>query len=165
MSPEQPPLPIWARLLVRAQLGLAVAAAFVIVICTVADVVLRYGFGAPIQGAYDVVQAMLVVLVFHGMALVFDRRANITIDLVDHVAGPAGRAWLIRLADLVQLLVLVVVFCAMLQPARQAFDYGDRMLELGLKLWVLWVFALSGIAGTALIAAARTLRDLRAGGL
>ena len=161
MPPEPAALPAWARLLVRAQLGLAVAAAFVIVVCTVADVVLRYGFGTPINGAYDVVQAMLVVLVFHGMALVFDRRANITIDLVDHLRGGAFRVWLMRLADLVQIVVLLVVGVAMIEPARQAYAYDDRMLELGLRLWVLWAFALSGIAGTTLVAAARAYRDLR----
>jgi hypothetical protein len=40
----------------------------------------------------------------------------------------------------------------MISPALQAYDYGDRKLELGLPLWVVWLFALSGIAGTIVCA-------------
>ncbi len=161
MSPEPRPLPVWAAWLVRVQTALAVLAAAVIVIFTVADVGLRYGFGHPITGAYDIVQAMLVLLVFHGLAMVFDRRANITIDLIDHLLGPAGRAALILAADLLQIATLALVVWAMLSPARQAYDYDDHMLELGLSVWIIWAAALSGVAGAALVAFARFLRDLR----
>ncbi len=159
MSPEPGPLPLWARLLVRVQTMLAVLAATVIVVFTVADVVLRYGFDHPITGAYDVVQAMLVVLVFHGIAPVFDSRANITIDLIDHLLGRRGQAALVRVSDVLQIAALGLLFWAMLAPALQAYDYDDRMLELGLKLWVVWAAALSGVAGSALVAFARLRRS------
>ena len=163
MSPELRPLPVWAAWLVRCQTALAVLAASVIVSFTVADVVLRYGFGHPITGAYDIVQAMLVLLVFHGLAMVFDRRANITIDLIDHLLGPAAQAVLILAADLLQIAALALLVWAMLTPAQQAYDYGDRMLELGLSVWIIWAVALSGVIGAALVAFARFLRDLRPG--
>jgi hypothetical protein len=44
---------------------------------------------------------------------------------------------------------------AMISPALQAYDYGDRKLELGLPLWVVWLFALSGMAGTMVCAIGR----------
>jgi hypothetical protein len=53
----------------------------------------------------------------------------------------------VKLADLVSIVMLLLVTWAMISPALQAYDYGDRKLELGLKLWVVWLFALSGIAG------------------
>ena len=40
----------------------------------------------------------------------------------------------------------------MLSPAWQAFDYGDRKLELGLPVYVIWLFALAGMAGTIVCA-------------
>ncbi len=47
----------------------------------------------------------------------------------------------------------------------QAFQYGDRKLELGIPLYVLWLFALAGLTGTlacAIAAAAHiSLRQLR----
>jgi TRAP-type transport system small permease protein len=140
------------RAVARIQTRIAMAAAAVIILTTTADVVLRYGFGHPIHGAYDMVECMLVLFVFHGTASVFLDRANITIDLVDHLVGLRTRLRLVRLADLVSIVMLALVSWAMISPALQAYDYGDRKLELGLPLWVVWLFALSGIAGTILCA-------------
>ncbi|GGH07048.1 hypothetical protein GCM10007036_01680 [Alsobacter metallidurans] len=136
----------------QAQTGLAMAAAGVIVASTTADVVLRYGFGKPIHGAYDVVECMLALFVFHGLSAVFLSRSNITIDLVDHFVGLGARRALVRFGDLVQVLALALIAWAMISPAIQAYDYGDRKLELGLPLWVVWVFVFTGIAGTILSA-------------
>ncbi|WP_406858023.1 TRAP transporter small permease [Alsobacter sp. KACC 23698] len=136
----------------QAQTWLAMAAAGVIVVSTTADVVLRYGLGKPIHGAYDVVECMLALFVFHGLSAVFLTRSNITIDLVDHFVGPVARRALVRFGDLVQVLALALIAWAMISPAIQAYDYGDRKLELGLPLWVVWVFVFTGIAGTILSA-------------
>ncbi len=62
-------------------------------------------------------------------------------------------------------MTLALFAYAMIKPAMQAFSYGDRKLELGLPVYVLWVFALVGIAGAilcaigALIAAGEARRD------
>jgi TRAP-type C4-dicarboxylate transport system permease small subunit len=149
------------RTLARIQTVIAMIAAAVIILTTTADVILRYGFGRPIHGAYDMVECMLVLFVFHGIAPVFFDRANITIDLVDHVVGLRAKARLVRLADLVQVAMLALTIWAMIAPALQAYDYGDRKLELGLKLWIVWLFALSGIAGTLVCAVGRTLMSTR----
>ena len=55
---------------------------------------------------------------------------------------------------------------AMIQPAMQAYAYGDTKLELGLPIYVLWIAALTGMAGTILCAVGRiflTLVDPEAG--
>jgi TRAP-type transport system small permease protein len=134
------------------QIRVAMAAAAVIILTTTADVVLRYGFGRPIRGAYDVVECMLVLFVFHGIAAVFLDRANITIDLVDHMVGFRAKLALVRFGDVISLAMLIMIAWAMLSPALQAYDYGDRKLELGLPLWVVWLFAFTGIGGTILCA-------------
>jgi TRAP-type C4-dicarboxylate transport system permease small subunit len=150
-----------ARRIARIQTRIAMAAAAVIILTTTADVILRYGFGRPIHGAYDMVECMLVLFVFHGIAGVFFDRANITIDLVDHLVGLRGKLRLLRLADLVSIVMLILMSWAMISPAVQAYDYGDRKLELGLPLWVVWLFALSGIAGAILCAVGCALNSER----
>jgi TRAP-type C4-dicarboxylate transport system permease small subunit len=140
------------RNLKRVQTALAMIAAGIIVVTTTADVVLRYGWGRPIHGVYDVVECMLVLFVFHGIAAVFFERSNITIDLVDHLVGLKTKLALIRFADLVSIAALLLMVWAMIGPALQAFDYKDRKLELGLPLWVVWLFALTGIVGTIVCA-------------
>jgi TRAP-type C4-dicarboxylate transport system permease small subunit len=138
----------------RAQLRLAALALLVMMSVTVADVFLRYTFNSPIRGSYDLVESTLVVFVFHGIAAVFYGRQNIVIDLVDTLVGRAAVRLLVRLSDILSIAALGILVWAMIGPALQAFDYGDRKLELGLPLSVLWAFALAGMAGTILCAIA-----------
>ena len=70
------------------QLWLAAIALIVMMCVTVLDVFLRYVFNSPVRGSYDLVEAMLVVFVFHGMSTAFLHRKNIIIDLIDSFASP-----------------------------------------------------------------------------
>ena len=134
--------------LVKFQLWIAMAALSVMMLVTVADVVMRHAFNHPISGAYDVTESALVVFVFNGLPAVFWGRRHIVIDLVDTFTQASVARALTRAGDLVSIGALaLILFCA-LSPARQAFDYGDHKLELGLRLWVLWAFAIFGLLGT-----------------
>ena len=129
------------------QLRLAAVALLVMMCVTVADVSLRYAFNSPIRGAYDLVSSMLVVFVFNGMSTAFLQRRNIVIDLIDSFAHKSIVAVLIRIADVLAILMLLVFAYAMITPAMQAYGYGDRKLELQLPIWILWVIAGVGMAG------------------
>jgi TRAP-type C4-dicarboxylate transport system permease small subunit len=139
-------------LLQKAQTRLAGVALLTMMLVTVADVAMRYLLNRPIHGSYDLVEAMLVVFVFNGMAAGFFRRANIVIDLVDTLVGARLTAVLIRISDILSLAALAIFAWAMTGPARQAFDYGDTKIDLGLPVYVLWLVALTGMAGTILCA-------------
>ena len=135
-----------------AQLRLAMGALVVMIGVTVADVFLRYLLGRPIYGAYDIVESCLVVFVFHGIAAVFLNRRNIVIDLIDSVVGRRMTTALIRFSDALSVVLLSLLVWAMLAPAIQAFQYGDRKLELGLPVYILWLVALVGLLDTVLCA-------------
>ena len=136
----------------RAQLRLACGALIVLMMVTVLDVFLRYAFNRPIRGSYDIVECMLLIFVFHGMAAGFFGRRNIAIDLIDTFAGARAVALLIRLADVLSVVVLLLIFWAMLNPAVQIYQYGDIKLELRLPIYLMWIAALLGLAGTVLAA-------------
>lgn len=136
----------------RAQLRLACGALIVLMMVTVLDVFLRYVFNRPIRGSYDIVECMLLIFVFHGMAAGFFGRRNIAIDLIDTFAGARAVALLIRLADVLSVVVLLLIFWAMLNPAMQIYQYGDTKLELRLPIYLMWIAALLGLAGTILAA-------------
>ena len=136
----------------RVQLWLAALALVMLMMVTVADVSLRYLFNSPVRGSYELVESMLLVFVFNGMAAGFFQRRNIVIDLIDAAVGRRGTAVLIRIADVLSVVCLVLMFWAMLGPAGQAYEYGDRKLELNLPIYVLWVVALAGLAGTLICA-------------
>jgi TRAP-type transport system small permease protein len=140
-----------------AQLRLAGMALVVMMLVTVVDVFLRYAFKSPIRGSYELVEVTLLIFVFHGMPTAFLQRRNIVIDLIDTFAGERVLAALIRFSDLLSCVALVLFAWAMLGPATQAYDYGDRKLELNLPIYLLWVIAFAGMTGTILCALAALL--------
>lgn len=151
---ERPVSPVLRALdwLQGAQLKLATAALVVMMLVTTADVILRYTLNRPIRGSYDIVESMLLVFVFHGIAAGFFARKNIVIDFVDLAAPPAVRAAMIKLSDVLTVAALVLLGSAMIRPALQAFEYGDTKIDLGLPVYVLWIAAGLGMAGTIVCA-------------
>jgi TRAP-type C4-dicarboxylate transport system permease small subunit len=143
--------PLFERLRI-VQLWLAAVALIAMMCVTVVDVFLRYVFNSPVRGSYDLVEATLVIFVFHGMSTAFLHRKNITIDLIDTLVGERTVAVLVRVSDVLSIVAVLLFTYAMLVPAMQAFAYGDRKLELQLPIWWLWVAALSGMAGAILCA-------------
>lgn len=138
----------FAEQLKTAQLRLAMLALFVMMMIIVIDVTMRYLFSRPIHGAYDIVEVSLVIFVYHGLSACFLARQNIVIDLIDNVVPERVTAFLVRLSDLITVGILAVMVWAMVNPALQAFEYGDKKIELGLPLSVLWTIAIAGLAGT-----------------
>lgn len=138
----------------KIQLRLAALALVAMMVVTVADVFLRYVFNNPIRGSYDFVESMLVVFVFNGMSAGFFRRQYIVIDLIDHLAPARLTKTLIKIADLVCVVALLLLARAMLRPALQAYAYGDTKIDLGLPIYVLWIVAGIGMAGTIMCALA-----------
>ena len=156
----EPPIRGAASRLKDAQLRVAMAALAAMMLIIVADVTMRYIFGAPIRGAYDVVEVSLVIFVFHGLSACFLARQNIVIDLIDTMVPARVLALLIRVGDLVAVGLLTLMVWAMAAPAFQAYEYGDRKLELGLPLWVVWAIATAGLVGALACAAAAALRPV-----
>ena len=142
-----------------AQLVIAMLALVAMGAVTVADVFLKYVFNQPVTGAYDVVESLLPVVIFHGLPATLLRRQNIAIDLVDSIAGPDGTRRLVVAGDLVMAVLLALFGWAMVTPALQALEFGDRKLELGLPLAAVWAAAILGVAGCVLAAVAPLLRQ------
>ena len=135
-----------------AQLRLASIALMIMMVVTLADVFMRYVFNSPIRGTYELVEAMLVIFVFHGMSTAFLQRRNIAIDLIDTFAHRYIVAALIRLSDALTIVTLGLFAYAMVTPAMQSYSYGEVKMELQVPIWWMWAIALIGIAGAILCA-------------
>jgi TRAP-type C4-dicarboxylate transport system permease small subunit len=136
----------------RAQLRLASVALIALMLVTVVDVFLRYVFNAPIRGSYDIVECMLLIFVFHGMAAAFFGRRNIVIDIIDSFVARGAVRFLIGLADTLSVVVLLLIFWAMINPAVQVYQYGDVKLDSKIPVYWMWIAALLGLTGTILAA-------------
>jgi TRAP-type C4-dicarboxylate transport system permease small subunit len=138
--------------LARTQLAVAMLALTATGLVTVADVALKYLFNRPIVGAYDLVETLLPVVVFNGIPAMLLRRQTIAIDLIDHAVPPRVVRVLGAIGDLVVAVMLIMIALAFLTPARQAFEYGDRKIELGLPIVAIWAVVLAGMIGVMLAA-------------
>jgi TRAP-type C4-dicarboxylate transport system permease small subunit len=119
---------------------------------TILDVFLRYAFNSPIRGAYEMVETMLVIFVFHGMSTAFLQRRNIVIDLIDSFAHRYLVVCLIRLSDFLTIFSLCLFAYAMITPAWQSYSYGEVKIDLHIPIWYMWAVALIGVAGAILCA-------------
>jgi TRAP-type transport system small permease protein len=137
-----------ARWVQRSQLWLAAGALVILMMVTVLDVLMRYLFNRPVRASLDTVEAMLLIFVFNGMAAAFFGRRHIVIDLLDGVLGARITRVLIRIADILSVLCLLLLAWAMLLPASQAYQYGDAKMELPVPIYTLWIIALASLAGT-----------------
>ena len=149
---DRHPLYVLLDRLRLAQLRLAAVALVVMMAVTLADVFLRAAFNHPIRGSYDLVESMMVLFVFNSFSTAFLRRRSIVIDLIDNAVPRALLTVLIRVADVLAVATLLLFTYAMITPALQALAYGDRKIDLGLPLWILWAVALVGMVCAILCA-------------
>lgn len=119
----------------------------VMMLVVVGDVFLRAVFNKPIQGAYDVVSISLLVMAMFGMAPVVARRGEILIDLIDSLLPPQALRVLALASALTGVFLFLFFGWAMIDPAMDAWRWGETSLELGIPKWPLWVVAFVGLAG------------------
>jgi TRAP-type C4-dicarboxylate transport system permease small subunit len=151
---------IFANKIKQTQLYIAMLALASMVITIVVDVLMRYFLNSPVHGAYDLVETMLVIVVFNSFSSRFINRQNIVIDLIDNAIPTIARNALIRASDLINVALLGLILWSMITPALQAYDYGDKKLELGLKLWILWSIAILSVSGTLVCAVSVLFKPL-----
>jgi TRAP-type C4-dicarboxylate transport system permease small subunit len=136
---------LWIRRALRFLTLLAGVALALMMFVTVTDVLLRNLFGIPILGTYDIIETLMVFVVFLGIGEAFLDDAHITVDVVDHFVD--GRT--LHMLKIIAL-VFAAVFLALLLrfmpiPAWEAYVYADRKPDLPILLAWLWIPCLLGI--------------------
>ena len=138
----------------RAQLWVSVVALTALMMVTVIDVFMRYVFNRPIRGSFDAVEGLLLIFVFNSLAATFFTRRHVVIDIVDSFVPHFVADLLIRIADILSVIVLILLTWAMIGPAAQSYAYGEFKLDLGLPIFILWFVAIASLVGTIVCAAA-----------
>lgn len=111
---------------------------FMMLFTTVA-VVMREAFNAPVFGVVDIMELALVGCVFIALPGVFLRDENITVDVVDQVAGRRTRTVLRFAGLLLSLVFLVVMLSQMFVPALDKLMSGEVTMTLGFSRFYHWV--------------------------
>lgn len=143
-------------------LGSAVAVLlFAMMVVTCIDVAGRYAFDAPLQGAVEINELLLGVIVFGAFPLVTKRGEHVSITLVDKVFSAAADR--VRKAGLAALscVVLAVMTWQLYEKALVLADYGDRTSYLALPLAPLAFFLSAATGLTTMIQVALLVTGLR----
>lgn len=132
---------------------------------TFVDVVGRYLFNQPLDGAFELTEVMLAVLVFAGLPLVCRSEDNVTVTLLTDRLPISAQSLHAAVMSLLGTVVLLVVAWRLWHRAERLVSYGDvttfYRLPLGPVAYVMAVLA--GIAAVfLLINMVLHLIDLRA---
>ena len=135
-----------------AALGIASAATLTtLMMITVADVVLRYLFAAPIRGAFELTELGLLVLIFAGLPLVSRADEHVTMDFVDRVLPPWMLMLFVRAVHALVAAVMIGLAWMMWLKAGKIADYGDTSQSLKIPLSPFVYFMVLMIATTGAI--------------
>ena len=140
---------------------------FAIIAVTMYDVLSNNLFRRPFRGTFELVELLLVMVVFLGLPELFRRQLHIVVDVIDHFVSETTRARLILTGALVTLAFLLVLGYAMISPALDTLRFPERRQDTGIRTTVFWLPILIGtascIVATALDAWER-IATSRAGG-
>lgn len=143
-------------------LGLATAVVLTVMMTlTGADVIARYLFNAPIKGAFELTEILLVCLVFLAMPLAMLSNSHVEVEIWEPRAA-LGNLIRIVLGGLAGLLVFAGLAWQLAEHASRLTHYGavSNSLQIPLSL-VAWIAA-AGCAIGALVALRHIARSARA---
>jgi TRAP-type transport system small permease protein len=115
---------------------------------TFADVIGRRLFGAPINGANDITEHLMALVVFAGLPLVTASGAHLTIDLFDGLVSRASMTWWRACIAVLVTVVLAVIAWLFLKHGLNAGRISEVSQALRVPRGPLYFFmALSALLG------------------
>lgn len=131
---------------------------FGLIALTCTDVITRYWFNAPINGAFELTELLLAALIFAALPLTTAAGQHVEVDLLAGLASRPARRVMNKLAALISSAVLAVIAWRLTLHGLRLFEDGAVTNSLTLPLApVAWLAALS-CAASAVIALLRGFR-------
>jgi TRAP-type C4-dicarboxylate transport system permease small subunit len=135
---------VWVERFVRWLTALSALALAGMVLLTVADVLRSNIAHRPIIGTFDLVEALLVLIVFFGVPRIFFE-GNITVDVIDHLVGKRAVALLRTVGGVLSFVYLALLWTHMFAPALDTLQFGDVTSDLGMPVFWMWLPVLFGL--------------------
>jgi len=111
--------------LARLCLALSAICLMALMLLTVAEVIGRYVFNAPIFGRQDIAQILLALSIFFAFPVVTLRGDQIAVDLMDGLFSRRSALWRDRLIDALTSLCLIVMGLWLWDRAEKALSRGN----------------------------------------
>lgn len=136
--------------------GVAAAILFGLMILTCADVIGRYVFDTPLDGAYELTELGLALIIFSALPIVTRGGEHVTVDIIDVLAGPRLLSFLTVVTDLICMGVLLMMAWVLWQRADMIAANGIHTQSLFIPLSPIAYF----MAFTSLLSALTLLTGL-----
>lgn len=153
------------RRIEKAAANLSAILLFVLMIITFVDVVGRNLLNHPLNGASELTEILLALVIFLMLPYVAHRKLHIAIDLIENVVKPRILVLLDGLAAILGAVMFGLIAWRCWVLADKAIGYGDRTAALGIPVGpVMYGLAiLSGVVAIAsLLAMPLSVADLSA---
>lgn len=139
----------------RACTALGAVALAVMTFATNYDVAARALFRAPLYGAVDIVEMMVLCSAFLGLPEICLRDEQIRVDIVDGFVPPRALAALKVLALLATILFLGILAANVTHPMVDSWRFGDIKPDTGFPTYPLYALTLftliASVAATAVV--------------
>ena len=135
----------------RAAANLSAILLFVLMLITFIDVLGRNILNRPLNGASELTEIILALVIFLMLPHVTMRNQHIAIDLIENVVSPKVLAAFDMLASILTAMMFFVIAWQSWILANNAMGYGDKTATLNMPVGpVLYGLAiLSGVVGVA----------------
>jgi len=127
--------------------GLMIVARVVValmVILITSDVILRYFFNRPIAGSYELIEFMMVFVVFLGLAFTQVRKGHLCINLFTKNLSAQTMAVLNSLSYLLCLAIFVLISWRLAITAGSEFRNGSVSTVLNIPIWISYWVTVAG---------------------
>lgn len=150
MQPGRYRVSLW---LARICLGLSALCLVSLMGLTVAEVVGRYAFNAPIFGRQDLAQILLALSIFLAFPVATLRGEQIAVDLLDGLFVPAAAFWRDRAIEAVVSIALLTMGLWLWDRAEKALSRGNTSELLFLPKYPLigFIAIVVGLTGVLLV--------------
>jgi len=125
---------------------------------TVGDVLLRWLFNFPIAGTLDLVELFFVTSLFLAIPGVFLRDENISVDVMDNLAGRRGVAVLRYGGLMLSLLFVAALMWRIVETSAYSFGSPEVTASIEIPKWVHWLPILFGTGASVLALAVILMR-------
>lgn len=150
----------WA---VRILTSLSSVALAILLVATVASVIMRYIFSAPILGSNEIIQLVSVVLVMLAMPAAAHHGDHVCVDVLDSQIGAIGRFVGDLLSRAIAIFLLWQLAVRSWTKLLDAAEFGDATNMLEIPLWPFYGLLMLGAMLYVVVLALQLVDVLRSG--
>ena len=151
------------EMLARICLTLSALCLTALMCLTVAEVIGRYGFNAPIFGRQDIAQILLALAIFLAFPVATLRGDHIAVDLLDSFFSEGGGFWRDRVIEAVIAVSLLTMGVWLFDRAEKALSRGSSTELLFLPKYPLLGFVAIVVTVTGALVALKAILTLLRG--